>query len=84
MEDCNYSKCCRDEIVKQPNAELYKMIGYSGVIRDLIQHAETNEQREQIEVMVDLFKNRFKQQSTLIQYVDDICTDIYKIKSSLL
>ena len=65
-------------------SEFYKMVGYSGMIRDLLKYAETEKQREQLEVMVTLFKNRFKNQSTLIHYVDDICTDIYKLRTKLL
>lgn len=84
LGDENGKTCCKYCYQVDHGTELsefYKMIGYSGMIRDLIQYAETDQQRRQLDVMVSLFKNRFKKQPTLNQYVDDICTDIYKIQT---
>ena len=64
------------EPLVMPKAETEKMILYKEVLMDLIEYAELERDREQSYVVVELFKNRFKKEPTLIKHVWDISNKI--------
>jgi predicted RNA-binding Zn-ribbon protein involved in translation (DUF1610 family) len=63
----------------------YCMNGYSDsiqnykyVLSDLVKYAETEKQRENLELLIQLFKNKFKNEQILIHSVWELEADIYK------
>jgi len=54
---------------------------YKKMLIELIKHAETENQRENLTLLIELFKNKFKQNSKLIKYVWDIENSIYILKT---
>ena len=56
---------------------------YKKIITDLITYAEEESQRENLYLLIDLFKNKFRYESTLMKYVWEIEDEIYKLTSQL-
>ena len=56
---------------------------YKKVIIDLIKHAEEETQRENLYLLVELFKNKFRYESTLRRNVWEIEDEIYELTSQL-
>lgn len=63
--------------------ETTKMNLYKEVLIDLVGYAELEKDREQSYVVLELFKNRFKRQSTLIGYVWEISNKIKMMVNNL-
>jgi len=56
---------------------------YKKIIIDLITYAEEKEQRENLYLLVELFKNKFRYESTLRRNVWEIEDEIYELTSQL-
>ena len=54
---------------------------YKKIIIDLISYAEEETQRENLYLLVELFKNKFRYESTLMKNVWEIEDEIYKLTS---
>lgn len=52
---------------------------YQKIIIGLIKYAEIEKQRENLNLLVELFKNKFKKDSTLNKYVWEIERAIYQL-----
>ena len=55
------------ELIDNPEIDQLK-----NIIIDLLKFAETEEQRKQSLILIDLFKNKFKRTPTLMKYVWEI------------
>ena len=56
---------------------------YKKIIIDLITYAEEEEQRENLYLLIALFKNKFRNESVLMKNVWEIEDEIYKLTSQL-
>ena len=71
------------EPLVMPKAETEKMNLYKNILMDLVEYAELERDREQSYVVVELFKNRFKKEPTLIKCVWDISNKIGMVINNL-
>ena len=56
---------------------------YKKVVLKLIKCAETENQRENLGLLVDLFKNNFKKNSKLMNHLQEIEIEIYKLRTEI-